>query len=249
MIYTNKLTDMDGNINIDVNNILVLENGLIKNPYGKIIDIIVGNDIYGLGLETLESDNEIEVLGTSLAQATWYNFNQEPNDNNWANYKILVKLKSSIIIEDIVHKQLGIKMKIETVDGSITENILYHNEIDSINKILKYNKISYDNPGFRKLSFWLVSGTSANTIIPTEIDKIIIQLYTFENSRATSNVIVKSYPVDPIVTGPGESWYNSTENVWKFTLLDANGNTVVKTFATMQDLSSAIDNTIWMTAV
>jgi hypothetical protein len=63
---------------------------------------------------------------------------------------------------------------------------------------------------------------------------------TLAQNAYVENFVVEKLVNDPVPVEAGRAWYNLTDKVWKQSTLDATGAVVVRTFATVEELTAAI---------
>jgi hypothetical protein len=63
---------------------------------------------------------------------------------------------------------------------------------------------------------------------------------TLAQNAYVENFVVEKLVSDPVPVEAGRAWYNLTDKVWKQSTLDATGAVVVRTFATVEELTAAV---------
>lgn len=63
---------------------------------------------------------------------------------------------------------------------------------------------------------------------------------TLAANSYVENLHVEQLASDPVPALPGRVWYNTTDKVWKQSTLDAGGAVVVRSFATVENLTAAV---------
>jgi hypothetical protein len=241
MICVDEITNLERDIIIPVKDILVLEDGVIKTTSGQIISVAIGGTS-GLDIETMYSDNEIIIPNALLNISTTYEFTQEFGENNWGEYQIIANMNVPLT----THKsRLNVRVRFyDQSDMIIDEKYLLPTEYLASTNQLVFQTHQYPYPGFKKIVF--------NFLDSTEIAYVAIfktLLYKFARTTPIDNLIFKSYYIDPIVTIPGQAWYNLTEKVYKYTSLDENNNVIIKTLTDGQDPNKIASDLIWLSVL
>jgi len=240
-ICTNEITNLTKTVHINTKDILILENGVIKTTTGKVVEIAVGSQSGGLEIEPIIADNLIEIPGADLIAGSTYTVTQETADSDWSNFRIFVELKNNV-----ASPSLSIHMKLyNKTNDLIYDKTILPAEYITLQKTILFNQITIPYPGFRKISLTFDNDNSATEL--TNVQKLSIDMFKFDRPQTIENLIIKSYPLDPIVSVPGQAWYNTTENVWKMTFLNESGNIIIKTYAYADGISA--DDLIWMTVL
>jgi hypothetical protein len=237
-VCTDELSNLDRTVLIDTNNLLMIENGVIKTGSGKIVEIAIGSQSGGLEIEPMIADNVIEIPGYDLETGLVYNITQESNESNWGRFTIYAYLKNGATT-----KTLEISLQLfDDFNQNIYTSILLPNEFEITENALIYKTITIPEPGFKTISLQFETDNDIS-----QVESIYIDMYRFDKPKTIDNLIIKSYALDPIVSVPGQAWYNTTENVWKMTFLDNDGNLIIKTYNYKDELNT--DDLIWMSVL
>lgn len=240
-VCTDEFTNLKRDIIINTKDILQLENGVIKTSTGKIVEIAIGSQTGGMEIEPIVADNIIEIPGVDLDTVSAFAVRQEQTENNWSNFTLYAYLKPGSTLRTI-----SIKVKLQSSTGDIIfEKVLLPTEYDITENSLIYNKITIPYPGFRIITLTFNEPNSGVEI--QAIDSIYIEMYSFDRPQTIENLILKSYATDPIVSVPGQAWYNTTEHVWKMTFANDAGQLIIKTYKSSDDINA--DDFIWMSVL
>jgi len=155
-IIIDKIESTDGSININVNQLIKYEDGLLKTIDGNILTSLTE----GLEIVQLNGDEEVNISGEQLANAMdnlgYFIFYQEAGESNWASYLMEVTCQLGEDLPEIV---------IETDAGS-----------QILTPRFQENNVFYFNKGITNTEYIKILLTNQEEV--TKIQKLKFDLWT-----------------------------------------------------------------------